>query len=169
MESVRFLFDGARISHDQTPKDLDMEDGDAIDAVVEQVGGARCLATRCATPRAGRLAGRDRAAPGGCVRGASGATSRAARLGALQASGRLGCVRMGKQSFSAPSAGARRLPSSASEPARRRCMRDDDALATATRANFDVRLPTLKRGKGGACARDPTLTARLIALPWIRL
>ncbi|KAG8466440.1 hypothetical protein KFE25_002196 [Diacronema lutheri] len=40
MQSVRFLFDGQRITGDQTPKDLDMEDGDAIDVMVEQQGGA---------------------------------------------------------------------------------------------------------------------------------
>jgi small ubiquitin-related modifier len=36
---VRFLFDGTRINPTQTPKDLDMEDGDSIDAMMEQVGG----------------------------------------------------------------------------------------------------------------------------------
>jgi small ubiquitin-related modifier len=41
MQSVRFLFDGQRINQDQTPKDLDMEDGDSIDVMVEQQGGAR--------------------------------------------------------------------------------------------------------------------------------
>jgi small ubiquitin-related modifier len=37
--SVRFLFDGERIAPTQSPKDLDMEDGDVIDVMVEQVGG----------------------------------------------------------------------------------------------------------------------------------
>ena len=41
MQSVRFLFDGNRITPEQTPKDLDMEDGDAIDVMVEQQGGTR--------------------------------------------------------------------------------------------------------------------------------
>ena len=36
--SVRFLFDGERINGRQTPQELDMEDGDAIDVMVEQVG-----------------------------------------------------------------------------------------------------------------------------------
>ena len=40
MNSVRFLFDGARLGPTQTPKDLDMEDGDVIDVMVEQQGGA---------------------------------------------------------------------------------------------------------------------------------
>jgi len=39
MQSVRFLFDGARLGPQQTPKDLDMEDGDVIDVMVEQQGG----------------------------------------------------------------------------------------------------------------------------------
>mmetsp|Transcript_7211 Transcript_7211/g.14747 ORF Transcript_7211/g.14747 Transcript_7211/m.14747 type:complete len:96 (-) Transcript_7211:275-562(-) len=40
MASVRFLFDGNRIRETQTPSELDMEDGDSIDVVVAQVGGA---------------------------------------------------------------------------------------------------------------------------------
>jgi len=40
LESVRFLFDGARIQGTQTPQDLDMEDDDEIDAMVQQIGGA---------------------------------------------------------------------------------------------------------------------------------
>ena len=39
MESVRFLFDGNRIRENQTPNELEMEDGDSIDVVVAQVGG----------------------------------------------------------------------------------------------------------------------------------
>ena len=38
--SVRFLFDGERITDQQTPKDLGLEEGDSIDVVMEQVGGA---------------------------------------------------------------------------------------------------------------------------------
>eukprot|EP00740_Mantoniella_antarctica_P006241 CAMPEP_0181363246 /NCGR_PEP_ID=MMETSP1106-20121128/8588_1 /TAXON_ID=81844 /ORGANISM="Mantoniella antarctica, Strain SL-175" /LENGTH=93 /DNA_ID=CAMNT_0023477555 /DNA_START=41 /DNA_END=322 /DNA_ORIENTATION=- len=38
-DSVRFLFDGQRINPNMTPKDLEMEDGDSIDAMMEQVGG----------------------------------------------------------------------------------------------------------------------------------
>mmetsp|Transcript_4029 Transcript_4029/g.18393 ORF Transcript_4029/g.18393 Transcript_4029/m.18393 type:complete len:93 (+) Transcript_4029:94-372(+) len=37
--AVRFLFDGQRINPTQTPQELDMEDGDSIDAMMEQVGG----------------------------------------------------------------------------------------------------------------------------------
>jgi len=37
--SVRFLYDGKRITGDATPAELDMEDGDSIDVVVEQTGG----------------------------------------------------------------------------------------------------------------------------------
>ena len=36
---VRFVFDGARISPNSTPADLDMTDGDTIDAFLEQIGG----------------------------------------------------------------------------------------------------------------------------------
>jgi len=39
LNSVRFLFDGARLSPNQTPQELDMEDGDVIDVMVEQQGG----------------------------------------------------------------------------------------------------------------------------------
>lgn len=28
---AKFLFDGSRVTHDQTPADLDMEDGDVIE------------------------------------------------------------------------------------------------------------------------------------------
>lgn len=37
--SVRFLYDGDRIQPDQTPEELQMEEGDSIDAMVEQHGG----------------------------------------------------------------------------------------------------------------------------------
>ena len=37
--SIRFLYDGRRIQPDQTPKDLGMEDGDIIDAMLQQTGG----------------------------------------------------------------------------------------------------------------------------------
>jgi len=42
VKAVRFLFDGERldIDHDHTPKMLGMEDGDAIDCVIAQEGGA---------------------------------------------------------------------------------------------------------------------------------
>jgi len=41
MNSVRFLFDGNRVNANQTPADLEMEDGDVIDVMVEQQGGTR--------------------------------------------------------------------------------------------------------------------------------
>ena len=36
---LKFLLDGERILEHQTPKMLEMEDGDQIDAFIEQVGG----------------------------------------------------------------------------------------------------------------------------------
>ncbi|KAJ3557208.1 hypothetical protein NP233_g11801 [Leucocoprinus birnbaumii] len=38
--SIRFLYDGNRLNDDDTPASLDMDDGDAIDVMVEQVGGS---------------------------------------------------------------------------------------------------------------------------------
>lgn len=38
--SIKFLFEGQRVHETMTPADLDMEDGDSIDAMLEQVGGA---------------------------------------------------------------------------------------------------------------------------------
>ncbi|KAJ1629652.1 ubiquitin-related domain-containing protein, partial [Pavlovales sp. CCMP2436] len=35
MQSVRFLFDGQRISRDHTPTDFDMDEGDSIDVMAE--------------------------------------------------------------------------------------------------------------------------------------
>ncbi|CAH0481557.1 unnamed protein product [Peronospora belbahrii] len=37
--ALRFLLDGTRISGDQTPKMLELEDQDQIDCALEQVGG----------------------------------------------------------------------------------------------------------------------------------
>jgi hypothetical protein len=37
--TIRFIFDGQRIGASQTPKDLDMQNEDIIDAVIQQVGG----------------------------------------------------------------------------------------------------------------------------------
>jgi len=37
--TIRFLYDGRRIQPDSTPKDLGMEDGDIIDAMLQQTGG----------------------------------------------------------------------------------------------------------------------------------
>eukprot|EP01031_Cornospumella_fuschlensis_P047734 gene47734-58482_t len=36
---IRFLYDGTRLNMDDTPKFLEMEDGDQIDASIEQQGG----------------------------------------------------------------------------------------------------------------------------------
>merc|ERR1712010_331754 len=40
MSALEFLFDGDRIRPEQTPEELEMDDGDSIDAMVKQVGGA---------------------------------------------------------------------------------------------------------------------------------
>ncbi|XP_024918376.1 small ubiquitin-related modifier 1 isoform X2 [Cynoglossus semilaevis] len=39
MCTLRFLFEGQRIADDQTPKELGMEDDDAIEVYQEQTGG----------------------------------------------------------------------------------------------------------------------------------
>ncbi|KAK7242431.1 small ubiquitin-related modifier protein [Aureococcus anophagefferens] len=36
---LRFLFDGQRVRGDQTPQDIDMDDGDQLDCMLEQQGG----------------------------------------------------------------------------------------------------------------------------------
>jgi len=38
--SIRFLYEGDRITEDATPASLEMEDNDTIDVMVEQVGGS---------------------------------------------------------------------------------------------------------------------------------
>mmetsp|Transcript_28725 Transcript_28725/g.92487 ORF Transcript_28725/g.92487 Transcript_28725/m.92487 type:complete len:104 (+) Transcript_28725:94-405(+) len=38
-QSLRFLFDGSRVRPEQTPQDIDMEDGDQLDCMLEQQGG----------------------------------------------------------------------------------------------------------------------------------
>ncbi|XP_024377115.1 small ubiquitin-related modifier 1 [Physcomitrium patens] len=40
--SIAFLFDGRRLRADQTPAELEMEDGDEIDAMLHQTGGNAC-------------------------------------------------------------------------------------------------------------------------------
>ncbi|KAK1375516.1 Small ubiquitin-related modifier [Heracleum sosnowskyi] len=40
MNSIAFLFDGRRLQAAQTPDELEMEDGDEIDAMLHQTGGA---------------------------------------------------------------------------------------------------------------------------------
>lgn len=37
--TMRFTFDGKRLAADETPKMLEMEDGDQIDVHIEQLGG----------------------------------------------------------------------------------------------------------------------------------
>ena len=37
----RFIFDGERVKDDDTPDGLEMENGDEIDVMVEQTGGAQ--------------------------------------------------------------------------------------------------------------------------------
>ena len=38
-DELLFLHDGMRLRDEQTPADLDMEDGDSLDVMMEQVGG----------------------------------------------------------------------------------------------------------------------------------
>ena len=38
-DSIKFLFDGNRLSDENTPESMEMEDGDVIDVVLEQIGG----------------------------------------------------------------------------------------------------------------------------------
>ena len=39
MSDIRFLYEGERLKGGETPVDLDMEDGDQIQAAIEQQGG----------------------------------------------------------------------------------------------------------------------------------
>ncbi|MBW0463634.1 hypothetical protein O181_003349 [Austropuccinia psidii MF-1] len=39
--SIRFMFDGAKVRPEDTPHDLDMNDNDKIEVMIEQVGGFR--------------------------------------------------------------------------------------------------------------------------------
>ncbi|XP_044336187.1 small ubiquitin-related modifier 1 [Triticum aestivum] len=39
MKAIAFLFDGRRLRAEQTPDELEMEDGDEIDAMLHQTGG----------------------------------------------------------------------------------------------------------------------------------
>ena len=39
VNTLRFLFDGNRINDEDTPKSLEMEDGDTIEVYQEQIGG----------------------------------------------------------------------------------------------------------------------------------
>ncbi|KAL5998745.1 Small ubiquitin-related modifier 1 [Asimina triloba] len=44
INSIAFLFDGRRLRGEQTPDELEMEDGDEIDAMLHQTGGCCVLA-----------------------------------------------------------------------------------------------------------------------------
>ncbi|XP_076958631.1 small ubiquitin-related modifier 1-like [Bidens hawaiensis] len=39
MNAIAFLFDGRRLQAEQTPEQLEMEEGDEIDAMLHQTGG----------------------------------------------------------------------------------------------------------------------------------
>lgn len=39
VNTIKFVFDGKRIEKEQSPAGLDMEDGDTVDAIIEQLGG----------------------------------------------------------------------------------------------------------------------------------
>eukprot|EP01101_Sappina_pedata_P002988 TRINITY_DN1319_c0_g1_i2.p1 TRINITY_DN1319_c0_g1~~TRINITY_DN1319_c0_g1_i2.p1 ORF type:complete len:104 (+),score=54.69 TRINITY_DN1319_c0_g1_i2:40-351(+) len=41
INSVRFLYDGDRITEGHTPKELGMQDNDMIDALLQQTGGSQ--------------------------------------------------------------------------------------------------------------------------------
>ncbi|PIA36868.1 hypothetical protein AQUCO_03200083v1 [Aquilegia coerulea] len=41
--SIAFLFDGRRLRGEQTPDELEMEDGDEIDAMLHQTGGFKAM------------------------------------------------------------------------------------------------------------------------------
>jgi len=41
VQTIRFLYDGERLGEEDTPASLEMQDGDTIDVMVEQVGGSR--------------------------------------------------------------------------------------------------------------------------------
>ncbi|KAL2523729.1 Small ubiquitin-related modifier 1 [Abeliophyllum distichum] len=43
INAIAFLFDGRRLRPEQTPDELEMEDGDEIDAMLHQTGGCYLL------------------------------------------------------------------------------------------------------------------------------
>ena len=43
MQTIRFTFDGNRIKDSNTPKELDMEEGDTIEVFQQQSGGGKDL------------------------------------------------------------------------------------------------------------------------------
>lgn len=46
MDAVRFLYDGERVKPEKTPLDMGIEDGDVIDAMVQQTGGGVALSSQ---------------------------------------------------------------------------------------------------------------------------
>ncbi|CAA0833635.1 Small ubiquitin-related modifier 2 [Striga hermonthica] len=40
IKTIVFLFDGSRLREEHTPDELEMEDGDEIDAMLHQIGGS---------------------------------------------------------------------------------------------------------------------------------
>mmetsp|Transcript_458 Transcript_458/g.1018 ORF Transcript_458/g.1018 Transcript_458/m.1018 type:complete len:94 (-) Transcript_458:820-1101(-) len=43
IDAVRFMFDGEAVGKEQTPNEIGLDDGDVLDAMLPQVGGAgRC-------------------------------------------------------------------------------------------------------------------------------
>ncbi|CAA2972439.1 small ubiquitin-related modifier 1-like [Olea europaea var. sylvestris] len=43
LNAIAFLFDGRRLRAEQTPDELEMEDGDEIDAMLHQTGGSAAV------------------------------------------------------------------------------------------------------------------------------
>ncbi|GHJ85848.1 hypothetical protein NliqN6_2250 [Naganishia liquefaciens] len=41
MNAIRFFYEGRKVLDDDTPESLELEDGDAIEVQLEQVGGAQ--------------------------------------------------------------------------------------------------------------------------------
>ncbi|ONK58084.1 uncharacterized protein A4U43_C09F7950 [Asparagus officinalis] len=48
INSIAFLFDGRRLRGEQTPDELEMEEGDEIDAMLHQTGGGLITAASAA-------------------------------------------------------------------------------------------------------------------------
>lgn len=40
--SLKFIFEGQRVQGNQTPDEFEMEEGDVVDVMIEQVGGGAC-------------------------------------------------------------------------------------------------------------------------------
>eukprot|EP00500_Bicosoecida_sp_ms1_P000525 CAMPEP_0203812104 /NCGR_PEP_ID=MMETSP0115-20131106/3950_1 /ASSEMBLY_ACC=CAM_ASM_000227 /TAXON_ID=33651 /ORGANISM="Bicosoecid sp, Strain ms1" /LENGTH=176 /DNA_ID=CAMNT_0050720941 /DNA_START=41 /DNA_END=570 /DNA_ORIENTATION=+ len=77
VNSLRFTFDGERIEPHHTPVDLEMEDGDQVDAIMTQLGGGAQLSVtharrrnRASEQRAGKRQRRARVVAVATCRGA---------------------------------------------------------------------------------------------------